>query len=116
MSRHECIFSKQSIYSSLRPPLLATNAVGPAILTLLLLDVLIRTARETAGKYSVRIVQTSSSAEFLLGAGPPKQSWDSLDQINREKQSTWSRYGQSKVANVLLSKELSRILSKENIW
>lgn len=96
--------------------LLATNAVGPAILTVLLLDILIRTARQTAGKYSVRIVQTSSAAEYMLGAGPPKHSWESLEEVNREKYSTWSRYGQSKVAAVMLSKELSRILANENIW
>jgi retinol dehydrogenase 12 len=95
---------------------LATNAVGPAILTLLLLDVLVRTARQTAGKHSVRIVQTSSSAERLLGTGPPKQSWESLEHVNREQKSTWSRYGQSKVANVLLAKGLTRILADENIW
>jgi len=95
---------------------LATNAVGPAILTLLLLDILVRTARQTAGKYSVRIVQTSSSAEYLLGTGPPKQSWETLEHVNREQKSTWSRYGQSKVGNVLLSKELTRILANENIW
>lgn len=84
-------------------------------MTFSLLDILVSTARNVSGPSRVRIIQTSSSAHQRYGAGPPEQSWDTLDLVNRKQDSTWKRYGQSKVANVLLADHLIQVLANETI-
>ncbi|PWN20520.1 NAD(P)-binding protein [Microstroma glucosiphilum] len=92
----------------------ATNAVGPAVLSLSLLDVLVKTARSDP-QHRVRIVHTSSSAHERYGEAYPKQSWESIQAVNRDQGSTWKRYGQSKVANIFTADYLAELTSRENI-
>jgi NAD(P)-dependent dehydrogenase (short-subunit alcohol dehydrogenase family) len=78
-----------------------TNHVGHALFTKLLLPTLLETAEEPGA--DVRIVNLSSMGHFLA----PSQGivWD---QKELEKSSTWVRYGQSKLANILFTNELAQ--------
>ncbi|KAF2272872.1 NAD(P)-binding protein [Westerdykella ornata] len=77
-----------------------TNHMGHALLTKLLLPVLLETAKEPGA--DVRIVNLSSMGHW--GAPSGGIIWD---QKVLEQQYTFRRYGQSKLANVLFTKELA---------
>lgn len=77
-----------------------TNHVGHALFTKLLLPTLLETAKEPGS--DVRIINLTSMAHYMA---PSKGLL--LDQKALEKQSTWRRYGHSKLANILFTHELS---------
>lgn len=79
-----------------------TNHVGHFLLTKLLMPTLQRTAE---GKRDVRIVNLSSEGHRL----PPRGGLVLKDaRSNMASYNTWVRYGQSKLANVLFTRELAR--------
>ncbi|KAJ4297497.1 hypothetical protein N0V90_005389 [Kalmusia sp. IMI 367209] len=77
-----------------------TNHVGHALLTKLLMPVLLQTAEQPGA--DVRIINVSSIGMMLAPNGGLI-----FDQAALEKQYTWRRYGQSKLANILFSRELA---------
>lgn len=78
-----------------------TNYMGHALLTKLLLPVLLSTAE--ARESDVRIVNVSSEGHILApGAGIL------FDKSQLDARGTWARYGQSKLANILFTRELAR--------
>lgn len=79
-----------------------TNHVGHALLTKLLLPTLKKTAEE---KRDVRIVNLSSAGHNLAPKGGIVLKEATTDMASY---STWVRYGQSKLANVLFTRELAR--------
>ncbi|KAK4694443.1 hypothetical protein P7C71_g3150, partial [Lecanoromycetidae sp. Uapishka_2] len=80
---------------------LGTNHVGHALLTRLLLPTLLETAKQPGS--DVRIVNLTSEAHQFA------RSADVLcNQKKLEEQGTWTRYGYSKLANILFTRELSR--------
>ena len=80
----------------------ATNHIGHALLTKLLLPILQRTADE---KGDARIVNLSSNGHAL----PPKGGL-ALKEATTDMSSynTWVRYGHTKLANILFTRELAR--------
>jgi NAD(P)-dependent dehydrogenase (short-subunit alcohol dehydrogenase family) len=80
-----------------------TNYLSHYLLTTLLIPLLTKTA-ETAPKGTVRIINVSSNGHYLLG---PKGGID-FENINLKESSPWTRYGQSKLANVLHAKALTK--------
>ncbi|KAJ7517708.1 hypothetical protein O6H91_21G036600 [Diphasiastrum complanatum] len=85
----------------------ATNHVGHFLLTNLLLDNIIATAK----KYGIegRIVIVSSNAHFLTKALD-------LKTVNDENSFQWfMSYGKSKLANILHAKELARRLKEKSV-
>lgn len=78
-----------------------TNHMGHALFTKLLMPTLLKTAEEPGA--DVRIVNLTSMGHHLA----PSQGiiWD---QKALEQTGTWSRYGQSKLANILFTKELAQ--------
>ena len=80
-----------------------TNHMGHALLTKLLLPALERTAKEPGS--DVRIINLSSEAHKW---GP--KAGLVLEDVcsNMGRYSTWSRYGQSKLANVFYTQQLAR--------
>lgn len=79
-----------------------TNHIGHALLTKLLLPTLLKTAEKPDA--DVRIVNLSSEGHNLA----PSPGGIILDQAELLKQSPWRRYGQSKLANILFTRELAR--------
>ncbi|OCK79483.1 oxidoreductase-like protein [Lepidopterella palustris CBS 459.81] len=77
-----------------------TNHMGHALLTKLLMPTLLKTAEEPNS--DVRIINISSVGHFM--APSSRIIWD---QAALEKQSTWRRYGQSKLSNILFTRELA---------
>jgi NAD(P)-dependent dehydrogenase (short-subunit alcohol dehydrogenase family) len=86
-----------------------TNYLAHALLTHHLLPLLLSTAR-ASNPGDVRIVNVSSGGHRFA----PKNGIDFAD-INQEKGSIWSRYGQSKLGNVLNTKELNRLYGPNGI-
>jgi len=81
---------------------LGTNHVGHALLTKLLLPTLLETAKEP--RADVRIINLTSEAHNFA------RSADVLcDQSKLEAQTTWARYGYSKLGNILFTRELARL-------
>lgn len=80
-----------------------TNHVGHALLTKLLLPALERTADEPDS--DVRIINVSSAGEKFAPRGGLV-----LDDVKTPMESylTFTRYGQSKLANILFTKELAK--------
>jgi retinol dehydrogenase-12 len=80
-----------------------TNHIGHALLTKLLLPTLLETAKAPGA--DVRVVSLSSAGHALA---PGKGIL--FDQLKTDMASTWTmtRYGQSKLANVLFAKELAK--------
>ena len=80
-----------------------TNHVGHALLTKLLLPTLESTAEKPDS--DVRIVNLSSEGHRLAPSGglTLKENTTTLEQY-----STWTRYGQSKLANILFTRELAK--------
>lgn len=77
-----------------------TNHVGHALLTKLLMPVLLETAAQPDS--DVRIINVSSMGMYGAPSGGII-----FDQRALEKQYTWRRYGQSKLANILFTRELA---------
>jgi len=78
-----------------------TNYVGHALLTKLLLPTMVKTAAELEVSGSVRIINVSSAAHNHATA--PGINFENLDHGNG-----WTRYAQSKLANILHAKALSK--------
>jgi NAD(P)-dependent dehydrogenase (short-subunit alcohol dehydrogenase family) len=88
----------------------ATNYMGHYLLTRLLLPTLLATAA-TSPKGSVRIVNVSSNGHELF---PPKPGID-FEDVNLKNATAMTRYGQSKLANVLHAKEIAERYGDKNI-
>ncbi|CZT12605.1 related to enoyl-CoA hydratase/isomerase [Rhynchosporium graminicola] len=80
-----------------------TNHVGHALLTKLLLPTLVKTAAEPGA--DVRVISLSSLGH--LGAPSSGIAFPDL-QTEMKSYSTWTRYGQSKLANILYAKALQK--------
>ncbi|KAL8770585.1 MAG: hypothetical protein Q9194_005129 [Teloschistes cf. exilis] len=79
-----------------------TNHVGHALLTKLLLPTLLSTAKEEGS--DVRIINLTSEGHRFA----PRPQGIVFDQSMLEKRGPWPRYGQSKLANILFTKELAK--------
>lgn len=88
----------------------ACNGTGHFGLTIPLLPVLKKTDAEPGSQ--VRIVNLSSIAHRTSASNP---DFSSLDALNRKYGSTWIRYGNSKLSNILFNNELQRRLEGTNI-
>lgn len=85
----------------------ATNHLGHFLLTQLLLDNLVATAKTTGGA-NTRVVVLSSMAHFSA----PKEGVLAADALDSEKvYQNWTAYGQSKLCNVLFTRELNKRLT-----
>ncbi|KAL8644536.1 MAG: hypothetical protein Q9226_007713 [Calogaya cf. arnoldii] len=78
-----------------------TNHMGHALFTKLLMPTLLKTAEEEGS--DVRIVNLSSEGHNLA----PGPRGILFDEGELKKQGPWARYGQSKLANILFTKELA---------
>jgi len=78
-----------------------TNHMGHALLTKLLLPTLLSTA-ESQPDADVRVVTLSS-----MGHNMPVSRGIEFDQKALKQESTWQRYGSSKLANILFARELA---------
>ncbi|KAI4111841.1 MAG: hypothetical protein LQ339_000300 [Xanthoria mediterranea] len=78
-----------------------TNHMGHALFTKLLMPILLKTA-EAKGS-DVRIVNLTSEGHNLA----PRPQGILLDEAKLKAQGPWARYGQSKLANILFTKELA---------
>lgn len=80
-----------------------TNHVGHALFTKLLLPIMRKTAQEPGS--DVRIVNLTS-----IGHNNAPKGGVVFEDVKSDMKgySTWSRYGQSKLANILFAKELAR--------
>ncbi|KAH9812023.1 hypothetical protein DFH28DRAFT_1130264 [Melampsora americana] len=88
----------------------ACNGTGHFALTTLLLPILKKTSR--LDNTHVRIVNLSSLAHNQTGT----PSFESLEGLNKKWGSNGSRYGQSKLTNILLTNELQKRLQNTNIY
>lgn len=89
-----------------------TNHVGHALLTKLLLPTLLKTAEEPAA--DVRVVSLASIGH--LGAPSKGILFDQLKTpMDSLTTSAFTRYGQSKLANVLFAKELNKRFGDKGI-
>ncbi|KAJ3094539.1 hypothetical protein HDU97_007954 [Phlyctochytrium planicorne] len=85
-----------------------SNHLGPFYLTMLLLPIIERTAQKVK---DVRIVNLSSSAHPFAA----KNGID-FENLNKpESYSPFGNYGQSKLANILFTRELQKLLDSKNI-
>ena len=78
-----------------------TNHMGHALLTKLLLPTMLETAQQQPGA-DVRIVNLSSMGHLF-----PVSKGIEFDQSALQHQSTWRRYGSSKLANILFARALA---------
>jgi NAD(P)-dependent dehydrogenase (short-subunit alcohol dehydrogenase family) len=78
-----------------------TNHMGHALLTKLLLPVMLETSKMPGA--DVRVVSLSSMGHHLAPSGGIL-----FDQQTLEQQSTWRRYGSSKLANILYTRSLAQ--------
>ncbi|KAI9834108.1 MAG: hypothetical protein M1826_005219 [Phylliscum demangeonii] len=83
-----------------------TNHLGPALLTKLLLPTLLATAvaEGSEAEADVRIVNLTSYGHV----GAPSATGIAFDDISLPSASVWTRYGQSKLANILFTRSLAR--------
>lgn len=86
-----------------------TNYLAHALLTHHLLPLLLHTAKSSKPG-DVRIVNVSSMGHAFA----PKHGIDFVD-INQEKGSLWSRYGQSKLGNILNAIQLNHLYGPKGI-
>jgi len=94
-----------------------TNYISHWLLTYHLLPLLIKTARESQ-LGCTRIVNVSSDGHLIFG---PSSGIDfnDVNQIKSGKGGAFSRYGSSKLANILHAKELNQRYGgtgKDSIW
>lgn len=82
---------------------IATNYMGHALLTRLLLPILEHTAGLQGS--DVRIINLTSEGHIMAPKGGIALK---DDETSMAQYSTWSRYGQSKLANILHTRELAR--------
>ncbi|GFF54369.1 short-chain dehydrogenase TIC 32, chloroplastic [Aspergillus lentulus] len=82
-----------------------TNYISQWLLTWHLLDTLVSTAREEGSAGSVRIVNVTSNGHKFA----PKMGIDFEDLSLEKSGGIWSRYGQSKLANILHAKQLNKL-------
>lgn len=88
------------------------NHLGHFAFIQYLLPLLTKTARENPSPAtSVRIVNLASLGHKLMN----KPDFSSIDGANKDYGSTWKRYGQSKLGNILFTSELQERLKGENI-
>lgn len=87
-----------------------TNYLSHFLLTYHLLPTLLSTARSSQPG-DVRIVNVTSGGHSTFA---PKSGID-FEDINQEKGGPWSRYGMSKLANVLHAKELNRLYGPNGV-
>lgn len=80
---------------------LGTNHVGHALLTRLLLPTMLSTVKEYDS--DVRIIHLSSEAHQLA----PRSGGLRLDMARLDQEGTWTRYGHSKLANLMYARELA---------
>ena len=78
-----------------------TNHVGHALLTRLLLPTMLSTAKEIDS--DVRIIHVASEGHQLA----PRSGGLRLDKTQLDQESTWARYGHSKLANIMYARELA---------
>ncbi|KAF2177174.1 NAD(P)-binding protein, partial [Zopfia rhizophila CBS 207.26] len=78
-----------------------TNHMGHALFTKLLMPILLATAEQPDS--DVRIVNLTSMGHILAPSGGLI-----FDQEALGKKSTWARYGQSKLSNILFTRELAQ--------
>lgn len=78
-----------------------TNHVGHALLTKLLLPTLLSTAKEPDS--DVRIINLTSEGHKLA----PRSGGLRLEKAQQDMMGTWARYGHSKLANIMYSRELA---------
>ncbi|TPX70407.1 hypothetical protein SpCBS45565_g01724 [Spizellomyces sp. 'palustris'] len=88
-----------------------TNHMGHFLFTHELLPTLISTSKLPGS--SVRIVTVSSMAHNIFAG---TYQFETLEQVNRDHGSTWSRYAQSKLANILFTTGLEKHLKNEKIF
>ncbi|KAH9451094.1 hypothetical protein Pst134EB_018592 [Puccinia striiformis f. sp. tritici] len=88
----------------------ACNGIGHYGLTIPLLDILKKTDKEEGSQ--VRIVNLASIAHKAAAFNP---DFSSLETLNQSYNSTWIRYGNSKLSNILFNNELQRRLQDTNI-
>ncbi|KAI8447135.1 hypothetical protein BY996DRAFT_7111969, partial [Phakopsora pachyrhizi] len=88
----------------------ACNGTGHFALTAYLLPILKKTDSAVADPH-VRIVNVSSAGHY--GAGDP--DFSSLEGLNKHHKSTWVRYGNSKLSNILHINELQKVLHDTNV-
>ncbi|KAK5013086.1 oxidoreductase [Cryomyces antarcticus] len=78
-----------------------TNHIGHTLFTKLLMPTLLETAKQPGA--DVRVIQLSSDGHNLAPSGGII-----FDQSALEEKLTWTRYGQSKLANILFARELAK--------
>ncbi|KAI9095625.1 short chain dehydrogenase [Phlyctochytrium arcticum] len=89
-----------------------TNHLGHFLLTTKLLPLMKTTSK--LPNSSVRIVNVSSLGHKIFSASG--MNFDTLENVNKEMSSAFTRYGQSKLANVLFTKELARQVAGDKIF
>lgn len=87
-----------------------TNHISHFYLTMLLLPVLRKTAKETG---DVRVIALASSAHAWT---PKKMSFKSEENINKDWKSWTYQYGVSKISNVYFAQELAEKYGSEHIY
>lgn len=85
-----------------------TNHMGHALLTKLLLPTLVKTAKEPGA--DVRVVALSS-----MGHMPARGISFEQQKTDMKSYSTWSRYAESKLANILFTKALAKRYTEQGI-
>jgi len=81
-----------------------TNHMGHALLTKLLMPTLQNTARQQGANSDVRIINLSSAGHMMTRNGIPFEDL----KTDMATYNTWTRYGVSKLSNILFSNELAR--------
>ncbi|KAI8820669.1 short chain dehydrogenase [Fimicolochytrium jonesii] len=88
-----------------------TNHLAHFLFTHALLPTLLATSKQPGS--SVRIVNVASRAHEMASKD---MRYESLEQVNKDWGSTWARYAQSKLANVLFTRKLAQKLEGEKIF
>jgi len=89
-----------------------TNTLGHGVFTLLLLPVLLETAKQTG---DVRVVNTSSNGHGFAPKGGIVWDWIKDGPARDKNFSAWSFYGMSKWGNVAFSNELAKRYGSQGI-
>lgn len=87
------------------------NHLGHFAFVHYLTPLLVKTARDNPPSSSVRIVNLASLGHKLMN----KPDFSSIEGANKSYGSTWKRYGQAKLANILFTTELQERFKGENI-